>query len=61
MDRIPEPADNKEPKGQGLGGDAVEQTGETANTDELSDIPKVSYGSKCKAVQLYNNTLRYHL
>lgn len=46
MDRIPEPADNQEPKGQGLQGDTVQQAGETGDTDEPSDIPKVSYGSK---------------
>lgn len=53
MDRTPEPADNQEPKGQGLRG-TLEETGETANTDELSD-------SKCKAAQHYNNSLRHHL
>ena len=47
-------------KSQGLGGTLWSRQ-EKQLTHELPNIPKVSYGSKCKAALHYSNTLRYNL
>lgn len=54
MDGIAKTADNQESMVQGVQRDTGKQVSEYDDTDELSDIPKVSY--KCKAEPHYSNS-----
>lgn len=49
-ERTVEPANNQESMVQGVQGDTAEQASENEDTDELFDIPAVSYSSKNKAI-----------